>query len=150
MGQKNYQLALDMIHGVRESWPGALGREQRESTRHVVPGTVYMTLDYNLELFRIAYNADHRPKLFLNDYNVVANGASTGLTAAGRRVFDLLENQWMTDETHVLSQSGNQFTVRGFHGNYEVHVIYQGHEKTNLKQTFTLGKGAHTVNINVH
>ena len=56
----------------------------------------------------------------------------------------------MTDETHVLSQSGDHFTVRGFHGNYEVHVIYQGHDLGNLKKTFTLGADAHTVNINVH
>ena len=71
------------------------------------------------------------------------------LTAAGRRVLDLLENQWMTDETRALSQSGNHFTVRGFHGNYEVHVIYNGHELGNLKKTFTLGKDAGTVHINV-
>nr|KAG5714605.1 hypothetical protein BaRGS_007051 [Batillaria attramentaria] len=80
----------------------------------------------------------------------LVKGDNLQLTAAGRRVLDLWENQWVTDETHVLSQSGNQFTVRGFHGDYEVHVIYQGHELTNLKKTFTLGKGAHTVNLNVH
>ena len=72
------------------------------------------------------------------------------LTAAGRRVLDLLENQWMTDVTHVLSQSGDSFTVRGFHGDYEVHVTYRGRELSNLKKTFTLGKAAHTVSINVH
>ena len=72
------------------------------------------------------------------------------LTAAGRRVLDLLENQWMTDDTRILSQTGNQFTVRGFHGDYEVHVIYKGQELTGLKQSFTLGKSAHTVNVNVH
>nr|KAG5711837.1 hypothetical protein BaRGS_026278 [Batillaria attramentaria] len=80
----------------------------------------------------------------------IATGDDVVPNAAGRRVLDLLENQWMTDETHVLSQSGNQFTVRGFHGDYEVHVMYQGHELGNLKKSFTLGKGAHTVNLNVH
>nr|KAG5714608.1 hypothetical protein BaRGS_007054 [Batillaria attramentaria] len=80
----------------------------------------------------------------------IATGDDVVPNAAGRRVLDLLENQWMTDETHVLSQSGNQFTVRGFHGDYEMHVIYQGHELGNLKKSFTLGKGAHTVNLNVH
>ena len=70
------------------------------------------------------------------------------LTAAGRRVLDLFENQWMTDETHGLT--GNQLTVRGFHGDYEVLVIYQGRELGHLKQTFTLGKGAHSVHIHVH
>jgi hypothetical protein len=39
--------------------------------------------------------------------------------------------------------------MRGFHGDYEVTVIYQGNELTTLKQTFTLGKTAHTVNINM-
>ncbi|KAK7104256.1 anti-sigma-I factor RsgI6-like [Littorina saxatilis] len=72
------------------------------------------------------------------------------LTAAGRRVFDLLENQWMTDDTRVLSQTGSHYTVRGFHGDYEVHVIYKGHDLSNLKQTFTLGKNDHTLHINVH
>ena len=72
------------------------------------------------------------------------------LNAAGRRVLDLLENQWMTDETRVLSQSGDHFTVRGFHGDYEVHVFYHGKELSNLKQTFTLGKHPKNVNINVH
>ena len=70
------------------------------------------------------------------------------LTAAGRRVLDLLENQWMTDETHGLS--GNQLTVRGFHGVYEVLVVYQGRELGHLKQMFALGKRAHSVRIHVH
>ena len=55
-------------------------------------------------------------------------------------MLDLLENQWMTDETRVLSQSGDHFAVRGFHGDYEVHVFYHGKELSSLKQTFTLGK----------
>nr|KAG5710670.1 hypothetical protein BaRGS_035072 [Batillaria attramentaria] len=76
--------------------------------------------------------------------------AASLLTEAGRRVLDLLENQWMKDETHVLSQAGKQFTVRGFHGNYEIHVHYQGHELSNLTQTFTLGKADKTININIH
>ena len=66
-------------------------------------------------------------------------------TAAGRRVLDLLGNQWMT---HVLT--GNQLTVRGFHGDYEVLVIYQGKELGHLKRTFPLGKGGHSVHIHVH
>ncbi|KAK7103964.1 uncharacterized protein [Littorina saxatilis] len=78
---------------------------------------------------------------------LVVDGSMT-LTAAGRRVLDLLENQWMTDETHVLSQSGDHFTVRGFHGDYEMQVIYQGHQQSSLN--FTLGKDDETVNVNVH
>ncbi|KAK7106458.1 hypothetical protein V1264_017712 [Littorina saxatilis] len=70
----------------------------------------------------------------------LVKGDNLELTAAGRRFLDLVENQWMTDETHVLSQSRDTFTVRGFHGDYELHVIYKGHDLTNLKKTFTLGK----------
>ncbi|KAK7104494.1 hypothetical protein V1264_019202 [Littorina saxatilis] len=70
--------------------------------------------------------------------------------AAGRRVLDLLENQWMTDETHELSQSGDRFTVRGFHGDYELHVRYQGHERNDLKQTFSISPSQATHNVNVH
>jgi len=73
------------------------------------------------------------------------------LTPAGHRMVDLFQNQWMTDETHTLSQQHEQFTVRGFHGDYEARVHYQGRELTSLKTTFTLNKGSdHTVNINVH
>nr|KAG5714607.1 hypothetical protein BaRGS_007053 [Batillaria attramentaria] len=252
------QLRNEVKHHIEETMDKTRGLlEHWDVNNENLHGTWYQDClhdpDYNLELFRIAHNADPYPKLFLNDYNVVASGASTGaylaqalqfkaanvwlyglgvqchfgneeepdqdaiksrldtlaaaglpiwvteldvqaadedrradfyekalkalyghpavegilfwgfwdqahwrgekaslLTAAGRRVLDLFENQWMTDETHVLSQSGNQFTVRGFHGDYEVHVVYQGHELGNLKKTFTLGKGAHTVNLNVH
>nr|ACC86116.1 multi-functional cellulase [Ampullaria crossean]AHB33335.1 multi-functional cellulase [Ampullaria crossean] len=75
-------------------------------------------------------------------------GDNLQLTAAGRRVLELFEHRWMTDETHNLA-AGTQFTVRGFHGDYEVQVIVQGQEHTNLRQTFSLGNGPHTVNINV-
>lgn len=305
-GQKNFQLALDMIHGVRahgikvrghnlvwsvpefvQDWVKALSAtELRAAVQSHIDETMRVTKglvehwdvnnenlhgtffqdhthdqNYNLEIFRIAHRADPDVKLFLNDYNVVASGASTGaylaqtqqfknanvglygigvqchfgneeepnaaaihqrldtlaasgvpiwateldvqaqdenrradyyekalralyshpavegilfwgfwdqahwrgekaslvkgndltLTAAGSRVLDLFERQWMTDETRVLSQAGDTFTVRGFHGDYEVHVIYQNRDLANLKQTFTLTKGsAHTVNINVH
>lgn len=72
------------------------------------------------------------------------------LTAAGRRVLDLFEHQWMTDETLVLPRSTNHVTVRGFHGDYEVHVLYQGSELRNLRKSFTLGKTSKIVNVNVH
>nr|KAG5712880.1 hypothetical protein BaRGS_007477 [Batillaria attramentaria] len=74
------------------------------------------------------------------DKAALVMGSNLELTAAGRRVLDLLENQWMTDETHVLSQSGDQFTVRGFHGNYDVRVMYNGHELRNLRKTVHLGR----------
>ena len=67
------------------------------------------------------------------------------LTAAGRRVLDLLERRWMTEVTKDMAAvSGNQFTVRGFHGDYEVHVYRQGQELTQLAQNFTLEKGSDT------
>ena len=61
----------------------------------------------------------------------------------------LLEQEWMTDETHVLSQSGDRFTVRGFHGDYEVRVSYQGQERGDVQNTFTLGKQSHKLSLNV-
>nr|KAG5711836.1 hypothetical protein BaRGS_026277 [Batillaria attramentaria] len=237
------QLRNEVKHHIEETMDKTRGLlEHWDVNNENLHGTWYQDClhdpDYNLELFRIAHNADPYPKLFLNDYNVVASGASTGaylaqalqfkaanvwlyglgvqchfgneeepdqdaiksrldtLAAAGLPIWvteldvqaadedrraDFYEKAlkalyghpavegilfwgfwdqahwrgekaslWMTDETHVLSQSGNQFTVRGFHGDYEVHVVYQGHELGNLKKTFTLGKGAHTVNLNVH
>jgi len=80
----------------------------------------------------------------------LVTGNNLDLTAAGRRVLDLLENQWMTDDTRLVSQSGNRYTVRGFHGDYEVHVLVNGQERTDLKSTFTLGTDPKTVNVNVH
>ncbi|KAK7104673.1 uncharacterized protein [Littorina saxatilis] len=68
------------------------------------------------------------------------------MTAAGRRAFDLLENQFMTDSTHRLS-SASHFSVRGFHGDYEVHVHYKGHELHNATQKFTLGTQEKTIHI---
>ncbi|KAK7105079.1 uncharacterized protein [Littorina saxatilis] len=79
----------------------------------------------------------------------LVQGDDMQMNAAGRRVFDLFENQWTTDETHSLPTSG-QLTVRGFHGDYEIRVMHQGRELANLNKTFTLAKGDHSVNINVH
>ncbi|KAK7104675.1 uncharacterized protein [Littorina saxatilis] len=80
----------------------------------------------------------------------LVKGDHLELTAAGRRVFDLLENQWMTDETYVLSQTSDHFTLRGFHGDYEVRVHYQGKELGNLTQTFTLGDDEQDVTVHMH
>ena len=67
------------------------------------------------------------------------------MTAAGRRVIDLLENQWTTDVTH----RGGTFSMRGYHGDYQVHVRYQGNERLDLQQNFTLGQAQQTVTINI-
>ena len=64
-------------------------------------------------------------------------------------MLQLLEREWMTEETHVLSQSGDRFTVRGFHGDYDVRVHYQGRERGDLRSTFTLGKRSHTLSLNI-
>ncbi|KAK7104496.1 hypothetical protein V1264_019203 [Littorina saxatilis] len=74
----------------------------------------------------------------------LATGDKITLNAAGRLVFDLLENQWMTHETHTLSASRGNFTVRGFHGDYELHVIYGNQERRDLTQVFTLLPGVDT------
>ncbi|PVD26941.1 hypothetical protein C0Q70_12089 [Pomacea canaliculata] len=224
---------------------GTLGCQQRKPTWTVVPGEV-QDIDYDLELFRMVHAADPDVKLFLNDYNVVAQGAATdaflaqglkfkaanvGLYGMGVqvhflkgqepsptlvkerldtlakvgvplwvtelsaqdddpnreadfyerglralyghpavegivfwefegykeaadvdpisvRVLDLLEKQWMTNDNRPLAAASSHYTVRGFHGDYELRVVYKGHELTNLRQTFTLGTGAKTVSVN--
>ncbi|ESO89265.1 hypothetical protein LOTGIDRAFT_106033, partial [Lottia gigantea] len=77
--------------------------------------------------------------------------ADFSVNAAGRKVIDLLENQWMTHETRSLSKSGdNYFTVHGFHGDYQVKVIYQGHEIQDQRKSFTLGSSPYSINVHVH
>ncbi|XP_041352591.1 anti-sigma-I factor RsgI6-like [Gigantopelta aegis] len=83
------------------------------------------------------------------DAGSLVSGHEFRLNAAGQRVLHLLEKEWMTHERHSLSQSGKHFTVHGFHGHYEVHVTYRGHEVTDQRQTFTLGKSPHTINLHV-
>ena len=56
----------------------------------------------------------------------------------------------MTDVTRDLDHADSRLTVRGFRGNYEVRVRYQGRELRDLRQTFSLGQSSHSVNINVH
>ena len=55
----------------------------------------------------------------------------------------------MTNKCYVLSQSETQFTVDGFHGDYEVKVIYQGQELVDQRKTFTLGTSAHSISLSV-
>lgn len=71
------------------------------------------------------------------------------LTAAGKRVLDLYENRWMTDETHALSAAGSQFTVRGFHGDYDLYVYYEDRELVSLRQTFLLEMSPYYVSVDV-
>ncbi|XP_046558096.1 anti-sigma-I factor RsgI6-like [Haliotis rubra] len=80
----------------------------------------------------------------------LVSGNEFRINAAGQRYIDLTEKQWMTNENHKLSQSGNNFKVRGFHGDYTIKVKVNGKEVPSLAQSFTLGKSAHTVNLRVH
>ncbi|XP_046557975.1 anti-sigma-I factor RsgI6-like isoform X1 [Haliotis rubra] len=84
------------------------------------------------------------------DAAAMVSGNEFRLNAAGQRFLDLTEKTWMTNETHKLSQSGKNFKVRGFHGDYTIKVKVNGKEVTSLAQSFTLGKSAHTVNLRVH
>ncbi|XP_041354619.1 anti-sigma-I factor RsgI6-like [Gigantopelta aegis] len=81
--------------------------------------------------------------------SALVSGQEFRINPAGQKVLHLFEKEWMTHETHRLSQSGKHFTVRAFHGDYEVHVRYRGREVTDQRQTFTLGKSAHTINLHV-
>ncbi|XP_076444221.1 uncharacterized protein LOC143282460 isoform X2 [Babylonia areolata] len=85
------------------------------------------------------------PTTWRGEDGALVTGDNFELTAAGRRVLDLLEREWMTDETHVLAESGEQWTVRGFHGDYEVHVRHQGQQVTT--HTFTLTAQPATVHL---
>ena len=40
---------------------------------------------YNVQVFRIAHDADPTMKLFLNEYDVVAGGGSTNVSVAGMK-----------------------------------------------------------------
>ncbi|XP_076442963.1 anti-sigma-I factor RsgI6-like isoform X2 [Babylonia areolata] len=80
----------------------------------------------------------------------LVTGEHLTLTAAGKKFLDLWENQWMTKEERTLKQSGPTFTVRGFHGDYQVRVRYQGRELSHLTETFQLGKSPHDVRISVY
>ncbi|XP_050404821.1 uncharacterized protein LOC126820755 [Patella vulgata] len=79
----------------------------------------------------------------------LVTGDEFRINPAGQRVLDLFENQWMTKESKIGTEAGQPFTVRGFHGDYEVKVIYNGKERSDLKQTFTLDPNDQTININV-
>lgn len=213
--------------------------------------------DYNLELFRIAHRTDAQPKLFLNDYNVVAGGWSTNdylhqgqwfkqnnvglygmgcqchfgseedpnpasikhnldilsqvgvplwateldvqaadehrratfyehaltalfahphvegimlwgfwdqahwrgraaslvegnnchINAAGQKVIELITKRWQSDEVVTLTDE-SEYTVRGFHGEYELEIIHKGKTLEHLKKNFSLGKSA--LNVTVH
>ncbi|PVD26940.1 hypothetical protein C0Q70_12088 [Pomacea canaliculata] len=66
-------------------------------------------------------------------YKEAADGTQQ-LTPSAVRVLDLLEKQWMTNDTRPLAAASSQYTVRGFHGDYELRVVYKGQELTNLRR----------------
>ncbi|XP_041351370.1 endo-1,4-beta-xylanase 3-like isoform X2 [Gigantopelta aegis] len=79
----------------------------------------------------------------------LVSGPEFTINAAGERVLDLFENQWMTRKYRKLSLFGDQFSVDGFHGDYLVKVTYQGQELVDKRTTFTLGSSPHTVTLSV-
>ena len=46
----------------------------------------------------------------------------------------------MTHEDVSLATNGTDFTVRGFHGDYEIQVKYKGQRIPQFTKKFTLGK----------
>nr|QGJ04027.1 cellulase [Rapana venosa] len=79
----------------------------------------------------------------------LVRGNNLDLTAAGRRVLDLLERQWMTEDSRDLAHAGSSYSVRGFHGDYEVQVLNKGQEVAGLRQRFTLGTSDHTPTLHI-
>jgi hypothetical protein len=43
----------------------------------------------------------------------------------------------------------SEFTVRGFHGDYELEIIKNGKVLQHLKKEFSLGKTAHNITIHI-
>ncbi|KAK6179071.1 hypothetical protein SNE40_011513 [Patella caerulea] len=65
---------------------------------------------------------------------------------AGKHYIDLIYKEWSTHVIHDL-KNGKIFSVRGFHGDYEVMVKYKGTPIKDIQ--FTLGKSDKTVDITV-
>ena len=55
----------------------------------------------------------------------------------------------MTNESHKLTQSGDEFTVDGFRGDYEVKVMYEGKELLDQTKTFTLESSPISLSLTV-
>ncbi|XP_046546498.1 exoglucanase XynX-like [Haliotis rubra] len=76
----------------------------------------------------------------------LVSGNSYHINAAGKRYLNLIHQEWSTHVTHRLT-SGTQFNIRGFHGDYDIIVRYQGTPVK--KQTFFLGKTDTTVTVDI-
>ncbi|XP_067666748.1 uncharacterized protein [Haliotis asinina] len=76
----------------------------------------------------------------------LVSGNSYHINAAGKRYLNLIHQEWSTHVTHRLT-SGTHFNIRGFHGEYDVIVRYQGTPVK--KQTFFLGKTDTTVTVDI-
>lgn len=70
------------------------------------------------------------------------------INAAGHRVINLINHKWMSDEVATLTDE-SEFTVRGFHGDYEIEVMQNGKVIQHLKKEFSLGKNAHNITLHV-
>ncbi|XP_064602928.1 anti-sigma-I factor RsgI6-like [Liolophura sinensis] len=75
----------------------------------------------------------------------LVSGPEFRVNAAGKRVLHLMNQEWRTNDSRPLSQSSS-YTVRGFHGDYEVKVKVNGH--TVQTKQITLGKS--DTNLNLH
>ncbi|KAI8793504.1 endo-1,4-beta-xylanase A [Biomphalaria glabrata] len=83
---------------------------------------------------------------YMNASRALANGHPITLNKAGQRFVQLTKHEWSTHVNRSLS-TGTSFSVRGFQGDYDVVVLY--HDKPIKRQTFTLGKGDLTVDVNI-
>ncbi|XP_071079819.1 anti-sigma-I factor RsgI6-like [Haliotis cracherodii] len=79
----------------------------------------------------------------------LVSGDNFRINSAGQRFLHLLEHDWMTHAERNVTDTGAQFSVHGFHGDYDVTVLYNGHEVHQARQTFTLGKNDTHINIHV-
>ena len=48
------------------------------------------------------------------------------INAAGKRWLELIKSQWNTKTKVMMTAKRSNFTIRGFHGDYDVIVRYRG------------------------
>ncbi|KAK6179075.1 hypothetical protein SNE40_011515 [Patella caerulea] len=78
------------------------------------------------------------PKHWIGEDAALVSGNDYRINAAGQHYIDLLYKEWTTQVSRKISSDNEQFSVRGFHGDYQAVVKYKG--SAVHYQTFSLSK----------